>query len=79
MKYNMNKIVFSLKDTTFQDLITLGRTYLLEGFIDGLKEEVVKGNSIIIERYEVLTNDTHKLEINTLEQLEEFKKSYLQI
>lgn len=73
----MATIIIRLKDTTFQDLITLGRTYLLDGFIDGLKEEIEKGNSIVIDKYENIIDVTFPLEIKTFQQLVEFENTYL--
>ncbi|MFV8379323.1 hypothetical protein [Flavobacterium sp. LB3R33] len=73
----MEKVIYSVKNTTFSDIIDLGAINILESFIEVLKDEILKGNKIIIEKYEGITDTKYPLEINTLEELEEFQKSYL--
>jgi hypothetical protein len=73
----MSKQIFRVNNTTFADIISMGAFTILESFVNVLKDEIVKGNMIIIVKYEDAIDTNYQLEINTLEELEEFKNYYL--
>lgn len=73
----MSKQVFRVKNTTFADIISVGAFSILESFLNVLKDEIEKGNTIVIEKYENVIDTNYPLEINTLEELEEFKNYYI--
>ena len=73
----MSKQIFRVKNTTFADIISMGAFNILENFMDVLKDEIEKGNIIVIEKYESIIDETYPLSISSIEELEEFKKNYL--
>lgn len=73
----MSKQIFRVKNTTFADIISMGAFTILENFMDVLKDEIEKGNIIVIEKYESIIDETYPLSISSIEELEEFKKIYL--
>lgn len=74
----MGKVIFRVKNTTFADIIAVGAAHVLDGFLSVLKDEIEKGNTILIEKYESVTDTNYPLSINSVEELNEFKKAYLQ-
>ncbi len=73
----MSKQIFRVKNTTFADIISMGAFTILESFLNVLKDEIEKGNIIVIEKYESIVDETYPLSISSIEELEEFKKDYL--
>ena len=73
----MSKQIFKVKDTTFADIISIGAITVLESFLNVLKDEIEKGNTIVIEKYENVVDITYPLLINSIVELEEFKNAYL--
>lgn len=73
----MSTQIFRVKDTTFADIISIGAFTILEGFLNVLKDEIEKGNTVIVEKYQSISDETYQREIKTLAELEEFKKVYL--
>ena len=63
---------YIIKETTFSDLFSLGRTYLFVAFLDSLKEEIENNNIVIIEK----SDGTDSIIIKTLKELEDYKKIF---
>lgn len=73
----MSKLIFRVKNTTFADIISIGAFTILDSFLNVLKDEIEKGNTIVIEKYEGITDTNYPLSINSIEELDEFKNTYL--
>ncbi len=73
----MSKLIFRVKNTTFADIISIGAFTILDSFLNVLKDEIEKGNTIVIEKYEGITDTNYPLSINSIDELNEFKKIYL--
>jgi hypothetical protein len=63
---------YIIKETTFYDLFSLGRSYLFIDFLESLKEELDNNNIIIIEK----ANGLERISIKTQKDLQEYKKMF---
>ncbi len=72
-------VVINFNYNTFLDIIALGRTDVIDSFSEVLREEIKKGNKIIINRDEQLIDEGFKLNISTIDELDEFLNQYFRI
>ena len=72
-------VVINFNYNTFLDIIALGRTDVIDSFSEVLREEIKKGNKIIINRDEQLIDEGFKLNISTIDELDKFLNQYFRI
>lgn len=72
-------VTINFNYTTFLDIISLGRIDVIDSFSNVLREEIKKGNKIIINKEEPLIDISFPLKISTIDELDEFLNQYFKI